>query len=352
MMSDERNDLFDRIGELEVHLRNAEAVLAKKTSERKLARETVEDLVAELRKLTGELVFPTPMPLFDEDDQDEEIEQPTEPVPTDAPDILAPAVDHDAWRSILVAEIPELPPEVVKAMKADGVTTAGEWVARQVSGDELPAYDKLDWLKFRQSAEETLDRAVEDRLPRCRICGCWDREFYDRKPGEVASMWVEGETPLLCDQCEQLKDGPPDFEAIAPERHDPSQTWMLPECLRKAPLKDPAKQLGRLKDAFDEEAGRESGAGVRYKSLIATWPQPPADFAGRVGDDEQSILARYISHVQVELEHVAAARGRKEAIQEAIDKVQVVVDQAAAAKAAKANGKKSQPATTASITKE
>jgi hypothetical protein len=361
MTSEEHDDLVDRITDTERRLGDAERKLLKLTSERKAAREDVEVLQLELRRLTRELADPKPMPLFDE--------PPTAPagqpestvghglgcgaISDPAPEAegissISGLADHDAWRSIPVAEIPGLSSEAVEALKADGVATAGDWIAKQMDGGEMPVYDNLDW-EVRNPAERALNAAVEARLPHCRICRAWDEDYYELKPGERGDMWVEGEEPLLCDQCVSLRDGPPDVEAIAAEAPNPDQNWTLPDCLRKAPLKDPTKQLGRLKAGFDEEAGRESVSATRYRSLVASWPEPPPDIHRVSDDSDDDLRTRYVSRVQVELEHVAKARGRMAAIQAEIDRVRDVVEGAAAAKAAKksASRKKPQPAMTA-----
>jgi hypothetical protein len=341
LTTEDRDDLFEKIKAIEIALANAEADLAKKTSERKLAKEVVEDLVFQLRRQTRELASPTALPLFDRDGQEAEDRTPdvhavVEETLPDGQPVVEPAADRDAWKAAPITDV-ALEPEVLEALKADGVTTVGEFCRQTTEYPtilEAKEAGKLSrWYALKSDSRWDAGGVVGDwiqpRLPRCRIC--------DEQPSdETDDEFFTASDPTVCVDCEPFKDGVPDVEAIAA---DAPSDYSKPEALRKKPLASAAAQLKRLQDAHEDQAGRLEVQASRYRELAAQWPGPePATAEERAAMQyyQASPRTKFVSALINARAAVSKTRGGLQLLDAAIAEAQARVAAKPAAKKSKA----------------
>jgi hypothetical protein len=376
MASEDHEDLVDRITDTERRLGDAERRLLKLTSERKAAREDVEVLQLELRRLTRELADPKPMPLFDELAPELPAGQPASTVDhglgCGAISDLAPVVvngelmgagsdralllagsdaeafgfetlaekgisgisgaEPDCWQLFPVDRV-DLPAEVREALKADGVTCCGEWQTGMTDG-RLKAFDKLKCTTA-DEAMEAMDRAVHHLVPHCRVCGWCDEEYFAYGL-ELGPNFVPGESPPLCSDCHKLSDGPPDPDLIAAEV--PTSSYCYPMVLQKRLAKDPAKHLANLETAHADLRSTIDAKCLVYASLAARWPGPESNCfnPGFEGNPRTG----YVNGVRTAMDQIAAARGQLVLLDNAISDARLAVDLAATQNAARKAGKK------------
>jgi hypothetical protein len=237
----------------------------------------------------------------------------------------------DTWQLFPIDRIP-LPPEVRNALQADGVRWAGEWQAGMTNGT-LKAFDKLA-CSVADDAMGALDKAVHHLLPHCRICGYCDENFYEYGL-ELGPNFIPGETPHLCVDCGSLTSGPPDVDAIPAEVSE--STYTHPAVLQKRPLKDPAKQLEKLRQARVEAESVLGATSATYRSGLADWPGPESNcFAPGF---EGNPRTRYVGQVRGRIQRVAKAKGDLQLLDAEIAKVEGLVAEAEAVKAMKAKKK-------------
>jgi hypothetical protein len=171
------------------------------------------------------------------------------------------------WRSTSIEDM-ELPAEVVEALKADGIGTAGElddalngpW---EQTTARLKHFHGLSW-PVRNEVNNQLNSLILASLPRCRVCGCTERTACEGDGGSC--HWVE---PDLCSACVWLAEGPPPAETIAAQLVYATEGSLV--AAFRLP-KVPKKRVEKLRTVVEQTRKDVAHYEAEYRRLAAQWP--------------------------------------------------------------------------------